>query len=94
MIILIVILCRADSVGLNRLTNIMEKQVTDRDSVISLQTNRRCHFANIGLMLIHRSKYRVCWDAPKSMHTSEMDIFILKCPEVIICINIILLFKL
>ena len=30
--------------------------------------------------------YRICWDAPKSMHTLEVDICMLKtCLEVIIC---------
>ena len=37
-------------------------------------------------VLIHCSPYRICWDAPKSMHTLEVDICILKtCLEVIIC---------
>ena len=71
-----------------------QPQQTGRDSVITLQTNRHCHFANIGLMLIRRPRYSVCWDAPKRMHTLEMNILIFKCTEVIICIDIISLFKL
>ena len=57
-----------------------------------VQSHVSCHNVRVnsifGLakLLIHCSPYRICWDTPKSMHTLEVDICILKtCLEVIIC---------